>query len=272
MHARHIVSGWLHKRQGAPPHARMSTPVTLPDVVTTGSGGVTLSRDSLGLLLALGLVMAWDVSGLDLAVSRWFGTSAGFAWTGHWLVGRVFHDAAKLIAWPLFLLLALGVWRPLPFMRGLSRGQRLWWTLTTLGCLLLISLLRRHSATSCPWELQEFGGTLAAYVPHWNFLRTDGGPGQCFPSGHASTAFAFLAGWPALRAVSPRAARVWLILTVALGLALGWVQVMRGAHFVSHSLWTGWICAAATMASYRLAPCWQRLNRAARLENAAAAR
>lgn len=210
------------------------------------------------LLLALAALLVWDASGLDLQVSRWFGTSHGFAWTHHWLTETVLHDAAKYLAWPLFACLAFGLWRPFGFMRGLTRAQIGWWLSTTLVCVVLIGWLRSHSATSCPWELQEFGGTVPRLVSHWNPFATDGGPGRCFPSGHASTAFAFLPGWLALRRTSPALAKRWLMLTIALGLLLGGVQVVRGAHFVSHVLWTGWICAAVSMAGYALAPCWQR--------------
>ena len=90
------------------------------------------------------------------------------------------------------------------------------------------------------------------YVPHWHLFQRDGGPGRCFPSGHASTAFSFLAGWFALRRDAPRAARIWLAATIFLGLVFSGVQVMRGAHYLSHCLWTGWICWAATALSFHL--------------------
>lgn len=65
-------------------------------------------------------------------------------------------------------------------------------------------------------------------------------------------------GWLALRTIAPRTSQAWLLVTLALGAALGWVQVMRGAHFVSHWLWTGWICAAFAIALYHLSPCWRK--------------
>jgi membrane-associated PAP2 superfamily phosphatase len=117
--------------------------------------------------------------------------------------------------------------------------------------VLLVPLIKRVSLTSCPWSLAEFGGA-ASYVSHWAWGRTDGGPGHCFPSGHASGAFSFLAGWWALRVSAPRAARWWLVLTVVVGLVFGWGQMMRGAHYASHTLWTAWICWAVTVASWHL--------------------
>jgi len=70
-------------------------------------------------------------------------------------------------------------------------------------------------------------------------------------------AFAFLAGWLALRRSALAASRIWLGVTVGIGLLFGWMQVMRGAHYLSHSLWTGWICAATALLAYHASACWR---------------
>jgi membrane-associated PAP2 superfamily phosphatase len=80
-----------------------------------------------------------------------------------------------------------------------------------------------------------------AWVSHWQWTHSDGGPGHCFPAGHASAGFAWLVGyfaWPQGSAV----ARRWLIGALIAGLTLGVAQQLRGAHFMSHTLWTSWIC------------------------------
>ena len=87
----------------------------------------------------------------------------------------------------------------------------------------------------------EFGGT-ARYVSHWQWGVRDGGGGHCFPAGHASTGFAYLGAWFWLRRAAPRAATAWLIGALLVGLGLGLVQQVRGAHYMSHTLWTAWLC------------------------------
>ncbi len=77
---------------------------------------------------------------------------------------------------------------------------------------------------------------------------TDGGPGGCFPAGHASAAFAYAGGWFAWRRAAPALARRWLFGALAAGLLLGVAQQMRGAHYMSHTLWTAWICWTAGFA------------------------
>lgn len=208
-------------------------------------------RDFAVAAAALLLLLAWDASGADLPLSRLFAGPGGFALRHHWLLETVLHDAAAGVLKLMFVVLGLNVWRPLPLIGAMSRTLRLRWWLLTLLCALAIALLKRHSLVSCPWSLAEFGGsahrlahgTLAAW---WG--AGDGGPGRCFPAGHVSNAFAFVGGTLALRPVSARAARAWLLAVCALGALLGLTQLLRGAHFLSHSLWTAWICWTLSIA------------------------
>jgi membrane-associated PAP2 superfamily phosphatase len=116
----------------------------------------------------------------------------------------------------------------------------------TLAAAASVSLLKGFSATSCPWDLQHYGG-VASYVPHWT-RGADGGAGHCFPAGHAASGFAFVSGGFAFREHEPRIARLWLLAALAAGLLLGLAQQWRGAHFMSHTLWTAWTCLAVAWA------------------------
>jgi membrane-associated PAP2 superfamily phosphatase len=214
--------------------------------------GAELRRDLSSLLVALALVLLWDASGLDLPAVRIFGSAAGFVWRDHWLTHGLLHEGARVLGNLVLLALVVNVWRPLPFARRLSRRERLAWLATLLLCVATIPLLKAGSLTSCPWSLEEFGGS-AHHVSHWLWGVRDGGGGGCFPSGHASTAFCLLSGWFALRRDHARAARIWLCASIAAGLLLGLAQTMRGAHYPSHTLWTAWICLALCTACHHAA-------------------
>ncbi len=184
---------------------------------------------------------AWDLLAQDLPLARWFGTSSGFALRDHWLWSTVLHEGARRVAWALQLILLLSVWWPFGVLRTLTRRQRLGMFIAAMLTLVVVSTLKNLNNTSCPWDLAEFGGT-ANYVSHWRWGVSDGGVGRCFPAGHASAAFCFLPGFFWLREKAPRAAKAWLITTVLAGLTIGLAQQVRGAHYFSHTLWTGWIC------------------------------
>ncbi|WP_077035158.1 phosphatase PAP2 family protein [Pelomonas sp. KK5] len=190
-------------------------------------------------LVALALLLAWDASGLDLLLVRHWADAAGFPWRERWITARVLHEGGRMAAWGVAAVLLVNIWKPV--WPEQTKRERIWWLAATLVCVLVIPMIKRVSTTSCPWDQAEFGG-VAQYVSHWRFGVLDGGPGKCFPSGHASSAFAFLSGYFALRRAYPRGARAWLLTTILIGAVFGFVQMIRGAHYASHTMWTAWVC------------------------------
>ncbi|MDM0030865.1 phosphatase PAP2 family protein [Variovorax sp. J22P271] len=198
-------------------------------------------------LVALGLLLLWDASGLDLVLARMAGTPTGFPWRDDWFLNKVMHEAAKTFSWLLVIGLFAAIRWPLGLLRRLRQGERVQLAATALASVVFISLLKFSSQTSCPWDLQAFGGA-AQHVSHWAWGVRDGGSGHCFPAGHASAAFAYLGGYFVFRRASPGVARVWLAGVLVAGLALGLSQQWRGAHFMSHTLWTAWLCWVTALA------------------------
>jgi membrane-associated PAP2 superfamily phosphatase len=220
----------------------------------------------LGTVLTLLVLLAWDFSGLDLRVMQSFADRQGFVLRGHWWMEKVLHDWARQVAILVYLGMLLMVWLPWGRFRSLRRIQRVEiWVGITLG-LLCINLVKRYSLTSCPWDLAEFGG-VARYVSHWQWGLGDGGGGQCFPGGHASAAMAFVAlslPWLGsdLQAKRRQGLRM-LIGVIALGLLLGGVQTLRGAHYPSHTLWTGLICWGVALLNHLAFARWACTKEAA---------
>ena len=206
----------------------------------------------------VGLVL-WEASGLDLVATRWIATPEGFPWRDHPLTSGWLHTGGRGLAWAMMALLAVDLARPLA--SGPSRRERARSIGLVLATLLLVPLLKRGSSTSCPWDLAEFGGG-SPYVPHWWLGWSDGGPGHCFPSGHAVAAFAFFGVYFLWRHHRPSLARAMLAGVLLAGLAFGWTQWARGAHFVSHSLWSAWLCWVIAALGAR---CWPVVPLADRL-------
>jgi len=216
--------------------------------------------------LALVALIAWDMSGLDLALVRMYADASGFPLRGHWVMTSIFHEGGRNLTALMLVLLLINIWRPVWFARQLTRRDRVWWFGASVTCLLIAPSLKQLSLTSCPWSLAEFGGT-AQYLSHWAIGQRDGGPGGCFPSGHAAGAFCFVAGWYILRSSAPKAARWWLGITLLAGVVFGWSQMMRGAHYVSHFLWTAWFCLSMTAVMYHCLSKWRDSPGAAQREN-----
>lgn len=225
------------------------------------------SRDLTATLAGLAALVLWDASGADQVVTAWFGNRQGFAWRHHFLTSTLVHDGGRALAWAALLGLLVGLLldgRRQPALAGGAavavpvaaaaadlgkarsprRAERWYWFAVTLGCLLLVPAIKRYSATSCPWDMDTFGGSAHA-VSHWLWGVPDGGPGHCFPSGHAVGAFAFFSQYFLWRPHRPRRARALLVLVLAAGCIFGLGQLARGAHHVSHSAWSAWLCWTA---------------------------
>jgi len=216
-----------------------------------------LVRGWLALLL---LTLVWDATGADLAVMRWIGSPTGFALKHQWWLERVLHDGLRQAA--TVALLGVWAWALWPAKHlGLPRRERLTVAVLSVLGLVAVNLVKNSSATSCPWDWTDFGGQVPV-VSHWAWGVLDGGPGRCFPGGHASSGMAFLALalpwlWPVVQeGRASRAGWVWLVSALGVGLLAGLVQTLRGAHPPSHTAWTLLICGGVSLAGWALARRW----------------
>ncbi len=228
------------------------------------------------LVLCLGLpllaVLLWDFSGLDRTVIAWYGSTQGFYWKDHYWLTEVLHVGVRRLCVLLALYCIVAIWLPLGPWRVTTQRQRVWLACNVWLCAIGIAALKSASLTSCPWDMAEFGAK-GYYV--WHFASqlgldtnlgfsasADGGPGRCFPSGHASSFFSFLPAFWLMYMHNARRARQWVVAWCIIGLCLSWIQVMRGAHYPSHLLWTMWLCWAAGTVTAPLMYSWRSLTMA----------
>lgn len=208
-------------------------------------------HDLAAACIALLLILFWEVMGGDRFVTGLLASAeTGFPLRAHPVLVKGLHEGGRLAsAIVLVGLMINAIRRPVD---GPTRRAR-WFAIgVVVVCMVLVSAIKRVSLTSCPWDVALFGGQYP-YVPHWPWMGTDGGPGHCFPSGHASAAFAYFALVFLWRPHAPQRAHWIAAAVLATGALLGLTQVLRGAHYVSHVFWTAWICwtvSALAMARY----------------------
>ncbi len=182
---------------------------------------------------------------LDFALASTLYQMQGNSWLlqHHWLTETLLHRHVRTVNEALLVsLLSYWLWRHY-VRKDRSNKQR------ALGILLLslllsfisVALLKRLLPMECPWDLQQFGG----HSVFWGLFSTrpDGlAATQCFPAGHASIGFAWLSLFYYWREVKPQQAWLGLGIGASAGLLLGFVQQLRGAHFISHDIATATIC------------------------------
>lgn len=143
------------------------------------------------------------------------------------------HKLAKYLIVATGVVLGIAGWRRRDYRQLLAVAVMLLAT-------ALVSWLKQKSAHSCPWDLQAFGGH-ASRFGLFDAVPADAGPGRCFPGGHASAGFSLLALGYWLRPSRPALARRLFWLGGSAGMLMGLGQMLRGAHFLSHNLWSGWL-------------------------------
>lgn len=134
------------------------------------------------------------------------------------------------------------------------RSPLVFFCVTVALTTLFVALLKMTSAHSCPWDLQDFGG-MANWFPLFDSPAVDTGPGRCWPSGHSAGGFSLIAGYFAFRRNHRAIARIALVFALSLGALMSFVQMARGAHFLSHclwSLWIAWFCSLVSFLIWRL--------------------
>jgi len=104
---------------------------------------------------------------------------------------------------------------------------------------------------NCPWDIARYGGQ-HPYLSLFEYHSEIGRYGKCFPAGHASGGYAFLSLYFFFWVVRPEWKKVGLWVGIITGLTFGIVQQVRGAHFISHDLWTIAVCWLSSLFWYWL--------------------
>lgn len=135
----------------------------------------------------------------------------------------------------------------------LYRKSFLWVFVGMVLATAAVAVLKRYSEHACPWDLAIYGGD-SPFFELFAMAPLGIASGRCFPAGHPSGGFALMAFYFAFIHIKPRFANRMLILGLSVGLVMGIAQVMRGAHFLSHILWSGWVVWVVLLLLYAIWP------------------
>ena len=201
----------------------------------------------LGILFLILLFMFPVGCAIDMQlIHPWIDSAGNFPLKNNWFLVEINHKLIKHLVIGFFVIILLSWIASFKFDQlkafKWQLGYLFW---VSVLSTVLIGLLKSHSAHACPWSMTE--STAFGYV--WDFSATQG---HCFPGGHASTGFSLLTGFFVFRKSNPKIAYFFLCLGLVLGFITGWGQMMRGAHFLSHNLWTGWIIYTFNLLVYRI--------------------
>ncbi len=187
-----------------------------------------------------------------------------YAWEGgqwllrdHRITSSWIHHGGKQISLALWLgalvlrLLirnssAFAIWRrPLTYL-----------LVTTLAATTLVSVLQMVTFMDCPWDMQAYGGP-RPYIALFDVRPAGLKSAACFPAGHASAGYCWVALYFFFAELAPRLRWRGLAFGLTLGAVFGISQQLRGAHFPSHDVMTLLICWLTALA-FHIMICAQR--------------
>lgn len=206
-------------------------------------------RASLALaVIAILMLCIGQLSDLDLLIEDYYFDAAQgiFPWDKSWFADRLMHGYVKnviiRIGYLILLIVALDSLRPWGIMRPFVRARLRFVALASLLVPTTIRSIKQFSVLHCPQGIDRYGGD-SPFIRLLDSVPDGIKYGHCFPAGHATVGLwlaAFCVFWLPHK---PRTALFVFFTGLSVGLILGWVQQMRGMHFLFHTLWAAWLAS-----------------------------
>jgi membrane-associated PAP2 superfamily phosphatase len=226
-------------------------------------------RYTVGLLIFAAFnILLGQFTNIDLMIEDYYfdANTQQFIWKNTWFAKDFMHGNVKYVITDIGRLLLLVVildfvfsWRK-PW-RIISHWLRIRLRFVAIASLIIatsVAVFKHFSVLHCPWSVDRYGGS-APFIRLFDFVPSPVQAGHCFPAGHATVGL-----WLAALCVfwlphKPKTAFTVFLLGLSVGFALGWVQQMRGAHFLFHTLWATWF---ATLVIVVMLSLTKQLNKA----------
>jgi membrane-associated PAP2 superfamily phosphatase len=212
------------------------------------------------IVILLAIFGFFEITNVDLWVQDHFYNVASHAWlvdAKAKLPHLLFYVGPKLLIWlfgigVLALLLTPKQWRERLQFNHFERSD-LWIVVGTLALApLSIATFKATTNVHTPSEIRRYGGKVP-YVKVCEAYPAGDHPkkrGRGFPAGHASGGFALLALAGIAR--TNRGRRIGIGIGLALGIWMGGYQILKGAHYLSHTLITAILCWTIFLALRRV--------------------
>jgi len=194
------------------------------------------------------IILIGQFTNVDLKIEDFYydETLKKFPWKSTWFAKDFMHGYVKNFilycgCLLIFVVLVDAIFR----FRKISREVRIKLRFIAIASVLIPSIVlgvKQLSVLHCPWDIERYGGT-APFLRLLDHVPYGMQAGRCFPAGHATTGL-----WLAALCVfwfphNFKVMRFVFFAGLSAGLILGWVQQMRGAHFLFHTLWAAWLAS-----------------------------
>lgn len=186
----------------------------------------------------------FSILNIDVALADFIYRLQGnaWAWKDTLITQDILHTGGKWLSLAMGLVtLLLLILSTVVTRLKAYRTPLLYLFSATLLSALLVATIKHLVSMECPWDLVRYGGA-RDFIGLLNMRPSSMPASTCFPAGHASAGYTWIAFYFFFAAIRPNWRWAGLALGLGLGLTFGITQQFRGAHFLSHDLWTVMFC------------------------------
>jgi membrane-associated PAP2 superfamily phosphatase len=205
------------------------------------------------IISALVILAVGEFTNIDLIIEDYYYDPIlkTFPWKNTWFAKDLMHVYVKNVILAcgvsLYLFLLIDLCKPWKWITKVCRFKFRFVAIASVLIPLSVSWVKARSVLHCPWDIVRYNGT-APFLKLLDHVPAGMAHGACFPAGHATSGL-----WLASLCIfwlphDAKKATYVFAGGLSIGLILGWVQQMRGAHFLFHTLWSAWIASFIILA------------------------
>lgn len=196
----------------------------------------------------VGILLLGQLTNLDLMIQDYYydTASGAFPWEQTWFANNFMHQQLKAFivrsGQLLILIMLVDAFKPWSKIDAFMRVRLRFVVIASLLVPATVRTVKKFSVLHCPFEIDRYGGD-APFLRLLDSVPSNLSVGHCFPAGHATTGL-----WLAALCVfwlphdTNKASKIFFA-GLSVGFIMGWVQQMRGHHFLFHTLWSSWIAS-----------------------------
>lgn len=198
---------------------------------------------SLLVILLLG-----QFTDLDLIIQDYYYDTAQkiFPWDKTWFAYYFMHDYVKAFiirsGQLLLLVMLIDSIKPWSKISDFIRVRLRFVAVASLLVPAVVRTVKQFSVLHCPFEIDRYGGD-SPFIRLLDSIPAAVKAGHCFPAGHATTGLWLASVCVFWLPYDTKKATMAFFGGLSVGFMLGWVQQMRGHHFLFHTLWSSWIAS-----------------------------
>lgn len=204
---------------------------------------------SLPLLAWLILLICFHFTEIDVWLTTHFYDHNLQKWPyrDHWLLQDIIHKKGRnlIYAAGTVMLVCLLISCTSASKLAAHRKALAFLVISGVAGPLVITYLKSRTHIYCPWDLSLYNGN-KPHIHLFDSISATLGVGHCFPAGHSSLGYTLVNLYFFCLIVKPAYKFYGLAIGLLTGSIFAAAQEIRGAHFLSHDLFTLAICWFST--------------------------